>query len=78
MKKNIFKTLGLLTFAALITYNVNLSKAENPSSASLTSLGKVALADCESTVGYGNDWKIKFISECQWDCTHGGTNSCPL
>ncbi|WP_256010244.1 hypothetical protein [Desertivirga xinjiangensis] len=79
MKKTILKTLAALSFVALVIYNVKSGSAETLSGAlSLSSLGKQALADCESTTGLPGDWIVTYHSACSWTCTHGGTNTCPL
>lgn len=83
MKNSIIKKglgiLGVAVFSMTMFFNTNLIN-EDKLDLDLSTLiaTNVAEAECSSSIGFGDSWKITFHSACSWTCTNGGTNSCPL
>lgn len=78
MKKAILKIFGVAALAAGMLYNVQVFDEENRTNMALALTGNMAVANCESSQGYGNSWSIVIHSSCHWTCYQGGSNSCPL
>lgn len=78
MKKKILGGVVLLAVAAILTLNVNRSKSDLLSTASLTSLTKTAMADCEVDGWVYGNFIVIYDSPCYWRCLLGGDSACPI